>query len=370
MVLLTKPGENMDIKTLKNIVPFLPPHIAVLMRGPTGVGKSHVARGFADALELPFIDVRGSTMDEAKVGGLPDMKAVDEKKVATFVVPSWFKRACEEPCVIMLDELNRSMPTVMQAFFQIVLDRELGNNADGEPMRLHPETRVIAAVNHGNEYDVADMDPALLRRFWVVDLDPTVHDWIDWAGENDIDDITIDFIRQNPEHLRVAPSSVEPGTVIPTPASWHRLDSSLAHMDMRPSDHAGERPAGLYALATGFVGMEAAIAFSEFIARYERVISAEDVLSGKIDEDRAKSLVASEGLSVIEKLINHGSEGKWSAKEAKNVAAFVRSRGGEQMIHFWNGLSKSQNLPNIQAVHKLIGKEVVDIVREARGLNS
>jgi hypothetical protein len=83
----------MDIKTLKAIVPYLPPEIAVLMRGPTGIGKSHVAKTFADVLELPFIDVRGSTMDEAKVGGLPDMKAVDEKKVASFVVPSWFKTA-------------------------------------------------------------------------------------------------------------------------------------------------------------------------------------------------------------------------------------------------------------------------------------
>ena len=80
--------------------------------------------------------------------------------------------------------------------------------------------------------------------------------------------------------------------------------------------------------------------------------------------------MASESLSVIEKLINHGAEGKWTAKQAKNVAAFVKARGGEQMIHFWNGLSKTQNLPNIQAVHKLVGKEVVAIVREARGLNS
>ena len=93
----------MDIKTLKAIVPYLPPHIAVLMRGPTGVGKSHVAQAFAETLGLPYIDVRGSTMDEAKVGGLPDMKAVDELKVATFVVPSWFKTACERPCVLMLD---------------------------------------------------------------------------------------------------------------------------------------------------------------------------------------------------------------------------------------------------------------------------
>ena len=190
----------MDIKTIKTIVPNLPPHIAVLMRGPTGVGKSHVARAFAEELGLPFIDVRGSTMDEAKVGGLPDMKAVDEKKVATFVVPSWFKTACDRPCVIMLDELNRSMPTVMQAFFQIVLDRELGNDEDGVPYRLHPETRVIAAVNAGNEYDVNEMDPALLRRFWVTEVEPTVADWIEWAEGEGIDKILMEFIKQEPAH--------------------------------------------------------------------------------------------------------------------------------------------------------------------------
>ena len=148
----------MDIKTLKAIAGNLPPHIAILLRGPTGIGKSHVSKGLAADMGLPFIDVRGSTLDESKVGGLPNMKAVDEKNVATFVVPSWFKRACDEPCVIMLDELNRSMPSVMQAFFQIVLDRELGNDENGLPLALHPETRVIAAVNWGNEYDVNEMD--------------------------------------------------------------------------------------------------------------------------------------------------------------------------------------------------------------------
>lgn len=360
----------MDIKTFKTLASQLPADIAVLMRGPTGVGKSFMGKALAAEVGLPYLDVRGSTMDESQVSGIPDFETSKTSGVATFCLPAWYVRACREPVVLMLDELNRSMPQVMQSFFQIVLDRELGNNADGVPMRLHPETRVMAAVNHGNEYDVADMDPALLRRFWVVDLEPTVHDWIDWASNNDVDDITIDFIRQHPEHLRVAPSSVEPGTVIPTPASWHRLDASLQHMGISPSENAGSRPAGLYALATGFVGTEAAIAYSEFIARYERVISAEDVMAGKIDEDRAKELVASEALSVIEKLINHGSEGKWTKKESKNIADFIIARGGEQMVHFWNGLSKTQNLPNIQSIHKLVGKEVVQIVREARGLNS
>jgi len=289
----------------------------------------------------------------------------------TFCMPSFFIRACREPVVMMLDEMNRAMPQVMQGAFQLVLDRELGNDQDGNPYKLHPDTRIIAAINHGNEYDVHDMDPALLRRFWVTDIEPSNQDWIAWAGPAGIDNITIDFVRQHPEHLRVDPSSVEPGTVVPTPASWHRLDESLRHMGLVPTDCAGTRPSGLYALSAGFVGTEAAIAYSEFIARYERVISADDVLSGKISDKQSKELNASEGLAVLDKVVNWSKEdgNTFSKKQAKNVAAFVKARGGEQLVHFWNSLSKTQKLPNIKALHALIGTEVIEVIRVARDLN-
>ena len=358
----------MDIKTFTTLAPRLPADIAVLMRGPTGVGKSHIAKQCADEIGLPFIDVRGSTMSEGDVGGYPDIDGMKETGVMTFCMPSWFVRSCREPVVLMLDELNRSLPGVQQSFFQLVLDRELGNDQDGNPYRLHPETRVYSAVNHGSEYDVNEMDPALLRRFWVVDLEPTVHDWIDWAGPADIDPVTIDFIRNHPEHLRVDPGKVEPGTICPTPASWHRLDESLRHMGLVPSELAGTGAEGIYALAGGFVGTEAAISYTEFIKRYERVISAENVLNGEIDKKRATELPASEALGVLDKLVEHSKDNDWKKKEAKNVSKFALARGGEQLIYFWNAISKTQRLPNIQALHKEIGQKVVEVVRAARGL--
>ena len=329
-----------------------------------------MARALADELELPFIDVRGSTMDESQVSGIPDFETSKTAGVATFCLPSFYVRACREPVVLMLDELNRSMPQVMQSFFQIVLDRELGNNVDGEPLRLHPQTRVIAAVNWGNEYDVSDMDPALLRRFWVVDLEPTHNDWITWAEDNDVDSVLIDFIKHHPEHLRVEPGSVDPGTVIPTPASWHRLDQSLGHMNLLPSEIAGSRPEGLYPLASGFVGTEASIAFTEFVARYERVVSAEDVLTGALTEEKREELSASERLALIDKLVNHNKENEWTKEEANNVCDFVENISGEQMVHFWNSLTREKQLANIQAVHSRIGMKVTNIVRKAKGIEN
>ena len=271
----------MDIKTLKLVATKLPPQMAILMRGPTGIGKSFLGKGIADHHGLPFIDVRLSVMSEGDVGGYPDIEGMKETGVMTMCMPAWFMRACKEPVVLMLDEMNRALPGVQQSAFQLVLDRELGNDKDGNPYRLHPETRIVAAVNAGAEYDVNDMDPALLRRFWVCDLEPTTEDWITWAGEEKLDTVLVDFIRQNPAHLRVDPASVEPGSVAPNPASWHRLAQTYAECDMSPATVAGSRPEGFYALATGFVGFEAAIALTEFVEKYEMVISAEDIIDGQ-----------------------------------------------------------------------------------------
>ena len=40
----------MDIKTFKNLAAQLPPDIAILMRGPTGVGKTELAKALFSEL--------------------------------------------------------------------------------------------------------------------------------------------------------------------------------------------------------------------------------------------------------------------------------------------------------------------------------
>ena len=47
-------------------------------------------------------------MQEGDVGGYPDLEGMKENGIMTFCMPSWFVRACREPVVLMLDELNRS----------------------------------------------------------------------------------------------------------------------------------------------------------------------------------------------------------------------------------------------------------------------
>jgi hypothetical protein len=360
----------MNINTLKKIVMQLPPDISVLMRGPTGIGKSDVARDMAKLLGLPYIDVRGASMSEDQISGFPDITTSTQVGAATYVLPSWYIRACKEPCVINLDEFNRAMSSVMSGFFQIVLDRELGNNVAGEPWKLHPETRVFACINEGSEYDVNDINPALLRRFWTVDVEASNLEWADWADKREeISRVLVEFIRQNPEHFRVEPSTVTPGSVIPSPASWCRLDKSLKHAGIKVDEICGSKPPIMaYQIAMGFVGAEAAIAYTEFVARYNNIITAEDVLKGRVEPRRLEQLSPSESLQLIAKIVNHSNDNNWSDTQTKNFCEFIQMKGGDFIVHSWNLLGETSNTKNILKAHNIIGKKVTKLIKEARAI--
>ena len=61
----------MNIKTFTNIASSLPADVSVLVRGPHGIGKSHIFRQIADSFGVDLIDRRLSQMTEGDIIGLP-----------------------------------------------------------------------------------------------------------------------------------------------------------------------------------------------------------------------------------------------------------------------------------------------------------
>ena len=365
----TNLSVSMSPATIKSITSRMPANIACLIQGPTGVGKSFVVKDIADDLGLPLIEVRGSTKDETGVTGIPDFEGSKEAGVSYFLATSWYQRACDEPVVLFLDEMNRSMPQVMQAFFQIVLDRELGNDKEGAPRRLHPDTRVFAAINAGNEYDVNEMDPALLRRFWVCELENDADSWLSWAAEAGISNVICDFIRVNPSELRIDPGSVEPGKVVANPASWHRLDQTLNHMGMCADDHMGQMPPeGFYHVCAGFIGVEAAAKLIDHIKSMEREVTAEDVLE-RFDavSDRLDRQDAGQLNKIVDRLVAHvkGHE-SLTDSQAAGIRQFCEYAGGEITVRLWTAISATNNLDVIKPLHKAIGALVVEVAAAAK----
>jgi hypothetical protein len=355
----------LNIKNFIKTVENLPPHIAVLMRASTGVGKSALVNQIAKNKNMPLIDVRASIMSEGDVGGYPDIEGMKEKGIMTFCMPSWFVRCCKEPVVLFLDELNRGLPAVQQSFFQIVLDRQLGNDENGNPYDIHPETRIFAAINHGNEYDVNDMDPALLRRFWAVDIEPTTGDWTKWAKKNNIDNLIIEFVKTRTSNLYVDLSKVKPGDVFPTPASWARLDESLKYLNI---DLIEDREKlNLFNLSIGFLGQETSIEFTDFVKRYEIIVSPEDLLKSYDKcKDKLNKMSNDKINSLIERLGEHSVLNNWTVSQSKNVAKLAKSVSEEMALHLWAVVTKGKNIESITSLHKEIGDYIVDVVSNNR----
>lgn len=356
----------MDAKTLISCLEILPPSQAVLIRGHRGIGKSQIVRSLSVSQNKPLIDVRASTMQEGDAVGYPNLEMIKETGVACFALPSWYARACREGVVLFLDELNRGLIGVLNGMFQIVLDRELGNNSEGIPTRLHPDTQVIAAVNIGNEYTVNEMDPALLSRFWVADFLPSVADWIDWAKSNNINEMIVEFISNHPEHLR-ATKPVEGDKKTPDQRAWELFGIAIEKAGLDLFSFDGNPPAILYSLASGFVGVEAAAAFTEFVKRYENNFTAADVLDKWSKSSKSiKKLSTERHLALIEKIKNNCIEDDWSLSQVNNLHKFFKTLTGELKMNLYNAVLSTSKTSNIQMLHSHVSREIMELINAAQ----
>lgn len=319
-----------DFATFSNIVH----HVTnvrkpVLLRGRHGIGKSTVVYQFADKVGLPVVERRASQMTEGDLVGLPSIKGNSTR----FNPPDWFKSACDKPVVLFLDEVDRATMEVRQGIFELTDSRKLNGHV------LHEDTLVFAAVNggeHGAQYQVGEMDPAELDRWTVFDVEPSVEDWLSWAKDNSISDITWDFINQNRAHLEHS-DDFEPNKVYPSRRSWERLDDCLQKANLLEAASPE-----LYTLTSAFVGFEAAVAFNDFVQNYDRQVTIEDILvHGKM------SMVADFGINDHTALIDKFEAAEIFKQELEqdkidNLARYFITLPSEVAMKLWSVLGNGE----------------------------
>lgn len=351
----------MSIHTFCEVAPKLPRDTSILLRGPHGIGKSQVVRQVVRKIaeveglgELELIDRRLSQMSEGDMIGLPST----DGEVTRFNPPDWFKRACVKPCALFLDELNRATHEVMQAAFQIVLDRELNG------MKLHPNSRVFSAINSSAEYTVNEMDPALLDRFWTVDLRPDVKDWIDWATtEGKISNTLVDFIRAHGETWLDTPKKTEPGTVSTSRRSWERLSNAhkLLGIEEEPTNPL------FYSISLGYVGTEATIAYVDFAKSVDTRVDGSDVINNwKKFEKKVEKLAQDRLNGLVEKVADYVKKevgDKLTDKQGKNLQAFMKFLPGELRINAWAKMMEGgvDNVNMAKSIHKYCVPDILDV---------
>jgi MoxR-like ATPase len=319
------------------------PHVAavrkpVLIRGRHGVGKSEVVYQIAGELGMPVVERRASQMTEGDLVGLPST----DGNTTSFNPPDWFKTACDNPVALFLDEVDRATIEVRQGIFELTDSRKLNGHV------LHPDTLIFAAVNggeHGDQYQVGEMDPAELDRWTVFDVEPTAEDWLAYAKDK-VDGIIWDFINQNRNHLEHT-GDFEPNKVYPSRRSWFRLNECFAQANLLAED---ADTSVLFPLATGFVGFEAAVSFKDFVDNYERQVTIEDILDkGKIE------LVQHWGINdhnaLVEKMETKDIFAvALSEERVENLARYFMTVPSEVGMKLWTVLGQGVN-ENVIAFH-------------------
>ena len=145
----------------------------------------------------------------------------------------------------------------------LALNRRLAGHA------LPKGSRIISAVNEGDEYQLTHLDPSLVSRFNVYQFCPTVQEWLLWAKQIHLDQRVIDFIQSEPTLLDSTPELKEGEDTglekYPDRRAWRRVSDVLQDVapdgSMRPRRNISEDDLDLIA---GIVGAQAASRFFAF----------------------------------------------------------------------------------------------------------
>lgn len=304
----------------------------IMLVGRHGIGKSRILEDFFAARGEKVVTLfLGQMSDPGDLIGLPHL---DEKTGRTdFMLPYWFPTD-GRPVVLFLDELNRARPEVLQTVMDLTLNRKLAGKC------LPAGSRIISAVNGGSEYQLTELDPALVSRFNIYEFAPSVEDWIKWARGASLDSRIIDFISENPEYLD-GDSSLDDSDGLsrsPDRRSWERTSNIIKNFKSLSEKEL--------VLVSGIVGSQAASLFFRFVndrslPSAKSILCSEDYGAGLVQKLAALSVpqlcLVSESLFRFIEGGSNSENGDNTDLIAKNLNAyydFLLNANKEAAAHF------------------------------------
>ena len=298
----------------------------IMLTGRHGIGKSQILTRYFESRGMKVVPLfLGQMSDPGDLIGLPTKNSETGK--TDFMPPYWFPTD-GKPVVLFLDELNRARPEVLQTIMDLALNRKLAGRS------LPEGSRLISAVNDGEEYQLTDLDPALVSRFNVYAFRPSVQDWLLWAEKAGLDKRVTSFISAHQEWLDTEVGGVGDADTglekTPDRRAWEKVSAAIASEQ--------ELDAVYKKIISGIVGVKAASAFFQHLST-DSLVSAEDVLL-RFSKCEKKLLgyeihqLAKVNESIFRYLENQELKPRKTA--AKNLTAYVDllSARKESLAHF------------------------------------
>lgn len=167
-----------------------------LLVGDPGIGKSSITKPIAKSLNLTHVPLIGTTLDSVDVGGALVVDQTGDEATVRRVVMAALRRACAEPCLLVIEEVTCLPQDVQAALLDVLWSRHVG---DGVP--LHPGTVIVALTNPIEQAPNASEPAAsLIGRFSpILYVRPTVGEVVDYfsavLGADDSADVAASWFR-------------------------------------------------------------------------------------------------------------------------------------------------------------------------------
>ncbi len=255
---------KINIKELEYVLEHTPAEQNIMLVGRHGIGKSEILNSYFEGKGMKVVSLfLGQMSDTGDLLGLPDKSG----EITVFRPPYWFP-IDGKPIVLFLDELNRARPEILQTIMDLALNKKLAGRS------LPKGSRIIAAANEGEEYQLTDLDPALVSRFNIFQFEPDVDEWLSWAKKKDVDKRVMDFIRGNSQWLDKIPDKGDNFDMgldkTPDRRGWKRVSDVIK--PKKELDRADLK------LISGIVGVKAAKLFESKLSQ-KKVIEAKNLLT-------------------------------------------------------------------------------------------
>lgn len=337
--------SNIRVNTteLLQLLEMTPSSHNIMLVGRHGIGKSEILTEYFFKQGMPVVALfLGQMADPGDLIGIPSKNEHTGK--TEFMPPYWFPLD-GKPIVLFLDELNRARPEILQTIMDLALNRKLAGR------QLPEGSRIISAVNEGEQYQLTDLDPALVSRFNIINFQPTVQEWLLWAKREEVDPRVISFIEENSIWLDRNDDARENEDTgldkTPDRRAWKRVSDIIKGAEVLTSLHQK--------VIASVVGAKATVAFMAAINN-KKVISGKDILySFEMVKDKLKPYtlhemsIVNEGVFRLLEVEKIPAEKKEEVK--KNLEAYfdylVKERK-EAAAHFAN-LYVQQTYPNAVA---------------------
>ena len=315
---------NINITTteLLSLLDITPADQNLMLVGNHGIGKSEILTDYFSGKGMKVVPLfLGQMSDPGDLIGIPNRNDTTGK--TEFMPPYWFPLD-GKPVVLFLDELNRARPEVLQTIMDLALNRTLAGR------RLPDGSRIISAVNAGDQYQLTDLDPALVSRFNVVTFRPTAQEWLLWAEKVGVDARVRDFIRENPMWLDKNPDAKEGADTgldkTPDRRGWKRVSDILKT--------AGDISPIVAKAIAAIVGPKAASALAGSV-------SARKILSGReVLQNFEKHLPTLKGYELHQ--LSVVNDGIFRHLEVENLSGQARENAKRNIDAYFTFLSKEK----------------------------